>query len=398
MAYDLIMIGGGLGGAALARVMAQAGAKVLVIERAEEFTDRNRGEWLAPWGVADAKKLGIYEALMAGGAHELPFFTVYGVGADPIRMPLQQLSQSGELSLGFYHPDVQTSLLTAAEDAGAEVLRGTAVRGLERGGEGVTVSYQNGSVKSVDGRFVVGADGRDSVARSWAGIDVVRGPQGRLGAGVILESVDVDPESGHIWRDFSRGCRALFFPQGPDHGRAYLTYPPDELPRLNGHEDWGAFSDESTKMGVPDTAYGSATVRGSLTTLDMTERWVDEPYQGHVAMIGDAAGATDPTHGQGMSITFRDVVALSDALKSHDDWDEAGHAYSESHNRDFRSLKTYLDWADELQYAIGPEADARRDHAGQLWREDPARNPMMILNGPFKVPTELDRQRYFGEV
>lgn len=50
MAYDLITIGGGLGGAALAHVMAQAGAKVLVIERAEEFTDRNRGEWLAPWG------------------------------------------------------------------------------------------------------------------------------------------------------------------------------------------------------------------------------------------------------------------------------------------------------------------------------------------------------------
>lgn len=117
MAYDLITIGGGLGGAALAHVMAQAGAKVLVIERAEEFTDRNRGEWLAPWGVADAKKLGIYEALMSGGGHELPMFTIYDVGAEPQKIPLQPVSQSGELSLGFYHLDVQTSLLTAAEDA-----------------------------------------------------------------------------------------------------------------------------------------------------------------------------------------------------------------------------------------------------------------------------------------
>jgi len=130
-------------------------------------------------GVADAKKLGIYEALMSGGGHELPMFTIYDVGAEPQKIPLQPVSQSGELSLGFYHPDVQTSLLTAAEDAGAEVWRGTPVRGLKGGAGGVTVSYQNGSLKSVDGRFVVGADGRDSVARSWAGFNVERAPMPR---------------------------------------------------------------------------------------------------------------------------------------------------------------------------------------------------------------------------
>ena len=61
--YDLITIGGGLGGAALAKVMAAGGAKVLVLERQPEFRDRVRGESLQPWGVAEAQHLGVAEVL-----------------------------------------------------------------------------------------------------------------------------------------------------------------------------------------------------------------------------------------------------------------------------------------------------------------------------------------------
>ena len=57
--YDLITVGGGLGGAALAKSLAEKGARVLVIERDEKFKDRVRGEMLVPWGVAEAEKLGI---------------------------------------------------------------------------------------------------------------------------------------------------------------------------------------------------------------------------------------------------------------------------------------------------------------------------------------------------
>jgi menaquinone-9 beta-reductase len=52
--YDLIIAGGGLGGAALAKVMAGAGAKVLVLERELKFKDRVRGEFIPPWGIVEA--------------------------------------------------------------------------------------------------------------------------------------------------------------------------------------------------------------------------------------------------------------------------------------------------------------------------------------------------------
>ena len=61
--YDIITIGGGLGGSTLAKAMAEHGARVLVLEREQQFKDRVRGEIMAPWGVAETQALGLYETL-----------------------------------------------------------------------------------------------------------------------------------------------------------------------------------------------------------------------------------------------------------------------------------------------------------------------------------------------
>ena len=80
--YDIITVGGGLGGAALATAMAEHGAKVLVLERETHFKDRVRGENLAPWGVAETQALGLYELLRTTCAHEAPWFAFsIGLGA-----------------------------------------------------------------------------------------------------------------------------------------------------------------------------------------------------------------------------------------------------------------------------------------------------------------------------
>src|SRR5689334_11034316 len=71
--YDVITVGGGLGGAALAKALAEKGLRVLVAEREIELKDRIRGETMAPWGVAEAQKLGLYNRLLETCAHEQPF-------------------------------------------------------------------------------------------------------------------------------------------------------------------------------------------------------------------------------------------------------------------------------------------------------------------------------------
>jgi flavin-dependent dehydrogenase len=49
--YDIVTVGGGLGGSALAKAMAEHGARVLVLESETQFRDRVRGESMLPWGL-----------------------------------------------------------------------------------------------------------------------------------------------------------------------------------------------------------------------------------------------------------------------------------------------------------------------------------------------------------
>lgn len=72
--YDLIIVGGGLAGSSLAKAMAEAGASVLVLERERQFRDRVRGEGMHPWGVTEARALGLYEPLLASCAHEVRYW------------------------------------------------------------------------------------------------------------------------------------------------------------------------------------------------------------------------------------------------------------------------------------------------------------------------------------
>src|SRR5437867_2047806 len=71
--YDLVCVGGGIGGGRLAFASAERGAKVLVVERTKAFADRVRGEATHPWGVAELRELGLWATYVSTGAHELPY-------------------------------------------------------------------------------------------------------------------------------------------------------------------------------------------------------------------------------------------------------------------------------------------------------------------------------------
>jgi menaquinone-9 beta-reductase len=105
-AYDLVTVGGGLAGATLAKVMAERGAKVLVLERETRFKDRVRGEMVAPWGVAEAKELGILDLLKSTCAHEIPFVEM-GMGA----RNLAETTKQRLPALTFAHQEMQEVVL-----------------------------------------------------------------------------------------------------------------------------------------------------------------------------------------------------------------------------------------------------------------------------------------------
>ena len=79
---------------------------MLVLERESEFRDRVRGEGMHPWGVAEAKELGIYDRLARVG-NQTRFITL---AVSPFPSPprdLVETSPFGVGSLNFLHPEMQ---------------------------------------------------------------------------------------------------------------------------------------------------------------------------------------------------------------------------------------------------------------------------------------------------
>jgi menaquinone-9 beta-reductase len=151
-----LMIGGGLGGAALAKAMAERGARVLVIERETQFRDRVRGEQMTSWGVGEARALGVYDTLRNSSCgREIRWWqTCVGPVALEPRDCIATTPQAAP-QLSFYHPAMQEVMLQAAANAGAEVQRGSTVAGVETGKPPRVIVDQGGKPKEIDARLVV---------------------------------------------------------------------------------------------------------------------------------------------------------------------------------------------------------------------------------------------------
>ncbi|HZY60466.1 MAG TPA: FAD-dependent monooxygenase [Candidatus Binataceae bacterium] len=390
--FDVIVAGGGLGGAALARLLAANGVRVLVVERERQFKDRIRGEWMAPWGVAEAQKIGIHDLLMESCAHENPYFAQPGRPARDFRTTTPQRLPA----LTFYHPAMQEVVLEAAQSAGAEVRRGATVREVKPGATPAVALDGDGPVAQLKARIVVCADGRSSMGRVWGGFSPQRGRQRMLGAGVMLDNLAIADDTSVAGFNPILGRFALLFPQGAGRVRAYLIYPPDSVPRFQGDADVARFIDESVKTGIVREAFAGARSGGPLASFDMTETWVDHPYRDGIVLIGDAAGATDPTWGQGLSLTVRDVRVLAENLLTSDDWEEAGHAYAREHDRYFTTTLTSEDWSFEMFLDQSHQARKQRIRALPLLLAEPERGLDHAFSGPDLPCDESVRKRFFG--
>jgi menaquinone-9 beta-reductase len=396
--YDIITVGGGLGGATLAKAMAEHGARVLVLEREKQFKDRIRGEFLAPWGAAETQALGLYDLLRTTCALECPRFGVYtgpelGEPRDLIATTPQQLP-----ALTFYHPAMQEVLLQAAATAGAEVRRGARVREVKPGDVPTVTVEQEGRVEELQARLIVGADGRGSVVRKWASFPVHQDPERLVLSGVLFEEMTT-PHEGTIYYIINPnlGQGVPLAPQGGGRVRAYLVQTKATSTRLQGAADLPRFIEESVRSWAPAEWYAGAKAAGPLATFDGADTWVENPYKEGVVLIGDAAATSDPSWGQGLCLTVRDVRVLRDHLLGHENWDEAGHAYAEEHDRHYGVIHRVENWLSQIFFETGPEGEVRRARAFPLIAQDPTRVPDHIASGPELPADETVRRRFFGD-
>jgi 2-polyprenyl-6-methoxyphenol hydroxylase-like FAD-dependent oxidoreductase len=395
--YDVAIAGGGLGGAALAKSLAERGAKVLVIEHERQFKDRVRGEIVVPWGYAEAHALGVAGCLGDADGNELRWMDVYAVTERMVHREVAPTTPQQLPCLAFYHPAMQESLLGAAAAAGATVRRGAAVREVQPGTAPALVVEENGRTETIAARLVVGAEGRSSVVRSSAHFPVLHDPEDMMIAGVLFENVPAVEDTGELIYHFGLGQFVGVFPQGGGRVRMYLSYHAGTQARFQGHADLARFIEGCQNTGANPAYFKDARPIGPLATFNAAHTWVEHPYRDGVALLGDAAASSDPSWGQGLSLTLRDARVLRDHLLSSTDWDAAGHAYAAEHDGYANRLHTFNQWFGEFYLATGPDADARRARALPLIAEDPSRQPDSVFAGP-DMPADADtKKRFFGE-
>jgi 2-polyprenyl-6-methoxyphenol hydroxylase-like FAD-dependent oxidoreductase len=394
--YDIVVVGGGLGGASFAVVMAKAGARVLVVERETHFQDRIRGEFMEPWGVAETRRLGIYDAIR-NAANDNPFWQVYISGMKLDRRDCVATTPHNSPNLAIYHPTLQELVLAEAAKAGAEVRRGTKVCEVKPGNPPTVAIESKGRVEELSPRLVVGADGRSSMARKWCGFATKREPDRYYIAGLLFEQMSAPQDTAIGAYNPTIGQVGYLFPQGDGRVRAYDVYPIDADFRLQGENSTARFVAEALNSGVPPEYYKNARASGPLASFISADHWVENPYRDGVVLIGDAASASDPVWGQGLSLTCRDARVLTDFLRENQDWAEACRAYARAHDQYFTILREADNCQREILVDRGPEADARRARALPRVAQGIAQLPDQGFSGPDKPFDEADRRRLFGE-
>jgi len=327
MMYDLIVVGGGVAGSTLAKLMAEQGARVLVLERQQVFTDRVRGEVIWPWGVVEARALGIYEALLHAGGQELGWWLSWTDGVvqtQPRDFSATTPQHTGCLSC--YHPTMQTTLLNLAMQAGAEVRRGVTVVDVRPGTPPTVYVQESDQTAAVTARVVIGADGRTSRVRQWGGFAVHQDRERLVIASILQKGLPLREDAVHQIPQRSIGQSVVICPIGQQRFRTYFMYRKRGGRRgFSGSAQRERFVRRCIETGAPAAWYEDVTAIGPLAEFEGAASWVDHPYRDGVVLVGDAAGTSDPCFGNGLSLTLRDVRLLGTLLCMNNDWETALH-------------------------------------------------------------------------
>jgi 2-polyprenyl-6-methoxyphenol hydroxylase-like FAD-dependent oxidoreductase len=400
---DVVVVGGGIGGASLAYALANAELGVTVLEASTEFEDRVRGESMQLWGVKEARALGVEQVMLDAGAHIAPTWRRYtkGVGASG-DIPASILIPGIDGTLNLRHPTACQALLDAAQGAGATVVRG--VRDVRiTAGASPSVSYTtNGTTHETATSLIVGADGRASTVRKQSGITLERQEPISYIAGLLIDGLDEIPDDHDV---LAGGEDFLFvmFHQGGGRARAYI------VPGLSGrHRFSGRAGTERFLAACAIDSYpwskqvAAGTPAGPCATYPGDDTWTDTPFDDGVVLVGDAAGHNDPIIGQGLSIAMRDARIVRDLVLDGARTAEAFRPYGDERVGRMERLRLVADLAAVTQAEDADNRDARRQFLNQaLEAMDPSVFSLIVgmFVGPESIPEEfvdptiLDRAR-----
>jgi 2-polyprenyl-6-methoxyphenol hydroxylase-like FAD-dependent oxidoreductase len=304
---EILIVGAGPSGLALAAELRRLGASPLLVDQQPEGANTSRAAVVHARTLEVLTPLGATPALLAAGV-KVPIFRLRD--RDKVLMEVDFAGLDTPYPFTIMCPQNMTEaiLLERLRALGGEVARPVNVTAIEAQSDSIGILVQrDGASQMIRADWVVGCDGAHSLVRKAAGV----GFEG----GAYQESfVLADVRMG--W-PLPREEVSLFFSPA---GLVVVAPLPEERFRIV------ATIDEAPER--PDVAFmqnilgsrgpenGSPTINEIVwsSRFYLQHRVTTSPRAGRMLLCGDAAHVHSPAGGQGMNTGIQDAIALAEPL------------------------------------------------------------------------------------
>jgi salicylate hydroxylase len=313
MALRAVVVGGGIGGTAVALALAQAGIDVQVYEQAARLTEVGAGVSLAPNGLRMLERLGVGEGIARLGARHLVTQLRLSDGRPANHEP-DQFARAGR-NVGIHRADLLA--LLAEQLPSGTVRTGHRCTGLRQDADRAVVTFASGATAAAD--VVIGADGIHSVLQGlvvaaaepvFSGVVAYRG---------LVPRMDAFPaDAMRMW--VGEGKHFLVFPVRAGQLLNYVGFVPSAT---SVRESWSASGDPAAlaahfagwdpligEIIAAISGPGGSGFEWGMYDRAPLPRWSD----GRLTLLGDAAHPMLPHLGQGVNQALEDAVALATLL------------------------------------------------------------------------------------
>ncbi len=336
-----LIIGGGIGGPALALFLKRAGIEAEIYEARETAEGYSLG--LSGNGMAVLQELGLDRAAFAEGSAVTKGLIETGKG----RVLGESVLASGELKSVFIKRVPLGKILTdEVERQGIKIMRGKKLQNIEETSQGgVVATFADGT--TAEGDLLIGCDGVHSRTRQiidptfpgavFTGLN----NSGGYTAGVKVASL---PEIVHFVF-----CKRAFFGYhvSPTSYIYWFTnWPVKEEPTRGAYEGMtdAQRREEMLEVYKDDQPFIQEIIQGAETTFPYFASYAlkTQPtswHKGPVVLMGDAAHAISPSSGQGASLALEDAGVLAKCLRDIPDLEQTLATYE--HLRRERAIKMY---------------------------------------------------------
>jgi len=306
---DVIVVGAGPVGMLTALALAQVGAKVTVLEQEPGIVNSPRAAVYFPSTLIILDELGLLDELNEIGFQNRTFGThvpEFGYSSVVTTEPIEGIPYDYQLHAGQH--DVARVAMEHALKLGVRVLFENEVTALDDGSDGVTITTNTSQgPKNFAAKWLIGADGARSTVRKLAGIEFEghTWPERFVATNVKFDFRQLGYQQANFVCD---PVNMAVIAQLDREGLWRCTYMEDSALPLETCEERIHQRYEWFMRGSKDYEIVS------FSPYMLHQRAAETLSKGHVLLAGDAAHATNPCGGLGLTSGVWTGVVLADVL------------------------------------------------------------------------------------